>query len=243
MVEIYSKVLIGKRPKNDDRTLVNDKIINDGQNIYTKSGCGIIAVFDGVGGNPNGGLAAEITAKNLICLNTKDIDEGEINKAILHAENEMFSNRLHNPSCYRMSTTAAGVWFNEHRGYIFNIGDSAVYRYRKPFLSLLTKEHTIAQMKKELGLPVTRKDENTLTRSIGSGYSKPDIQEISLYEDDIFLICSDGVSKYISDNELQELIETKSDIVELGNCIIQKALDNDSTDNLSIIVGRSIRNE
>lgn len=243
MLEIFSTVLIGSRQKNDDRALVNNSVINDGSSVHDKLEFGVIGVFDGVGGYPNGGLAAEITAETLMKLNSKNVNEEDIKKVILQAESKIFVTQINNPSCHKMSTTAAGIYFCDNKALVFNVGDSAVYRYRKPFISLLTKEHTVAHMNRELGLSVNQRDENTLTRSIGSGYSEPDIQQINIFKDDLFIICSDGISKYISDEEFEDIIEKMVDIEKAGEKMIQRALANGSKDNLSIILGRSIQNE
>lgn len=234
MFEIFAKSLTGFREKNDDRALVGKSVINTEDDFYTKMVPPFtVAVFDGVGGCAHGDIAAEIAANTF----AESEPGSEIGKAVFRAQQRILSKQLEGQAYSGMSTTAAGLVMKADRAIMFNTGDSCVLLYRAPYLSRLNAEHTVASINKALHLPVTLSDENTLTRSLGSRYYEPDIREFKILSDDIYIVCSDGIAKYISDTEIENAL-LGAPLQDIGRKLICKALNNGSKDNLTLIIIR-----
>lgn len=238
MFEIFAKSLTGFREKNDDRALVGKSVINTEDDFYTKMIPPFtVAVFDGVGGCAHGDIAAEIAA--ITFAESEPGSEADIGKAVICAQYRILAKQSEGQAYSGMSTTVAGLVMkaDSDSAILFNVGDSCVLRYRAPYLSRLNEEHTVASINKALHLPVTLSDENTLTRSLGSRYYEPDIREFKILSDDIYIICSDGIAKYISDTEIENALQDVS-LQNIAKKLICKALNNGSKDNLTLIIIR-----
>ena len=236
MFEIFAKSLTGFRDKNDDRALVGKYIINTEDDFYTKMIPPFtVAVFDGVGGYAHGDVAAEIAA-NAFSESAPGSEE-DIGKASCCARDRIFEKQLEGQAYSKMSTTATGLVIKEDKAILFNIGDSCVFRYRAPYVSRLNKEHTIAAINRALGLPVSLSDENTLTRTLGSCYYEPDILELKILDADLYIVCSDGIAKYVSDSDIENAIND-APLQDIAKKLICKALNNGSKDNLTLIIIR-----
>lgn len=236
MFEIFAKSLTGFREKNDDRALVGKSVINTEDDFYTKMIPPFtVAVFDGVGGCAHGDIAAEIAANTFA--ESEPGSEADIGKAVICAQYRILAKQSEGQAYSGMSTTVTGLVMKADRAIMFNTGDSSVLLYRAPYLSRLNAEHTVASINKALHLPVTLSDENTLTRSLGSRYYEPDIREFKILSDDIYIICSDGIAKYISDTEIENALHD-APLQDIGRKLICKALNNGSKDNLTLIIIR-----
>jgi serine/threonine protein phosphatase PrpC len=123
-------------------------------------------------------------------------------------------------------TTFSALILKGDTGFIFHIGDTRVYRYRNQQLELLTRDHT------------QRIDRHTthLSRALGAdSYLEIDMHSFELETGDIFILSSDGVHEFISQQDLKKIVQDcASDLDQLVSRALQIALENKSQDNLSI---------
>ena len=222
MIEVVAIVDIGKlREVNDDRLLINKLVWDEGKTrIFLNEDINILAVADGVGGSPAGGIAAEITLSTIA--ETKNISE-----AIQQANKNVCEFSKENPEASGLATTLSGVITDKDKITVFNIGDSRVYRHRQGILSLLTKDHSL------MGFS------STITRCVGGFESIciPDIEEISFLDDDILLICSDGLSDYVQRDAISNTL-MQNDLNTAADELVKMANNAGGYDNISVLLAK-----
>ncbi|MCL1987370.1 MAG: protein phosphatase 2C domain-containing protein [Firmicutes bacterium] len=271
MVKYAVTTNIGVCEKNDDRILVNSKMLSEGFLEGTAENGIIAAVCDGVGGYSHGDKAAEIAAttfselacemfsqaeKSQSAENAENTDKSEqakqvanlletaksqIETAIKTANNGVLTAQQADFDHQKMSTTVAGVYINGGNFIVFNVGDSRVYRYRKPYLAQLSVDHTVAEEAAQLGLSTheTEKSAHILTRCIGDkSRCQPSVKmgENRAFLGDIFLVCSDGLSGVVDVDDMEILLAEEISLSEKCQNLLKLALRNGSLDNISVIL-------
>lgn len=212
------------RRSNEDNYYVNGKYKSAGSgaaegyadSVQRKSY--VYAVCDGMGGESFGELASMIAVKTLSVYQETDLRQ-KVFEYVKRA-NMYICKEMENFNGARIGTTLALLYIHDNRATAFNIGDSRVYLLRKGDLFLLTEDHTEAQRMVELGLISDDEAEvhpakNKLTQHLGifpdEMIIEPYIsQEIKLKKNDVFLICSDGLTDMIDADELREILSMEN---------------------------------
>lgn len=127
---------------------------------------------------------------------------------------------------------------------ISHVGDSRAYRYRKGNLALLTSDHSWVHEQVEAGFLTeeaarTHPLKNVVTQALG-GNSEPrvDVLEDEILEDDIYLLCSDGLNSMLTDDEIAAVLETGGSLDETCNRLIAEANERGGNDNISVVLLR-----
>jgi protein phosphatase len=127
---------------------------------------------------------------------------------------------------------------------ICHVGDSRAYRYRRGGLSLLTNDHSWVHEQVEAGFLTeeaarTHPLKNVVTQALG-GNSEPkvDVLEDAIEEDDIYLLCSDGLNSMLTDAEIGAVLETGGSLDETCNRLITEANERGGNDNISVVLMR-----
>ena len=159
---------------------------------------------------------------------------GEANSKI-YKKNKNLKNNLKG-----MATTIVGAVFIDG-GYIlwFHIGDSRIYRYRNSILGCLTVDHSeytdwVVNQKFS-----SKKEPNRciITKAIGIKENVvADISWEKIQNNDIYILCSDGINDVLDDCQISEIVSSSKDYKNISNQLISKAIDAGSRDNLSVIV-------
>lgn len=251
MYTYAAKVDIGvSEEQNDDRVLVASILLTDGEISGILDSENIIAaICDGVGGLAQGFRAAMTTLERVSHLNKTGISIDQIREAIEEANTRVRNiqsiENLHNA----MMTTIAGVYSDGERFIVFNAGDSRVYRFRYKYFMQLSKDHSLVQDLIDLG-EITpeeaklHKNKNVINKCIGCEESvNARIIDMSgeFSNGDILLICSDGISDVLSDQDIKDIIIEHKQDEDLKDCCIniyKKAIEKGSFDNLSVILLR-----
>lgn len=172
-------------------------------------------VCDGMGGYNSGDVAASIAVNNIINHLKSTLQNSDIEKEIIIAfkvANDLISIKS-NENNSRMGTTAALLLIKQSEFITAHLGDSRIYIVRDNKITRLTKDHSrVQQIIDEQNISIEEalkiEDRNAITRALGvNGLSKPDTskpQKVLL--NDIFLICSDGLSNLVSDSEILEFL-------------------------------------
>lgn len=251
MYSVAAKVDIGVYEKqNDDRALIGAQILTDGE-LSTRLNVEyvIAAVCDGVGGMAQGYRAAMMTVEECSHLNKSGISIENIRDAI-----EVANQRIRNVQNFEnmphgLRTTVAGVYADDERFYIFNAGDSRVYRFRFKYLTQLSKDHSYVQDLIDMG-DISQEEakshpkKNVINKCIGhEELVNPRIIDMSddFEDEDVILICSDGISDEMTDYDLKEILLEHSqdeDLLECCHLIYKRAIEKGSKDNMSIILLR-----
>lgn len=198
----------------------------------------VFLVSDGAGGGSEGEKASEITvrefARNLENLKCSDTHYA-LCKALDEANREVCD--YYNQDGEIGAATVSGIVLDKEKVWVFNVGDSPVYRLANGILDRVSVEHTVAAERNENCGKETA-DANTITRYMGnrseSGSGQADISCFDAEPGVVYFIASDGVEKGLKDSAIKRLLsKKKKNIAEL---ITEKAHNNGSGDDTTAIV-------
>lgn len=123
--------------------------------------------------------------------------------------------------------TLSALILKQQQAHVFHVGDSRIYRIRDHEIELLTHDHRVWLSSRE----------HYLSRALGADYRiEIDYRNIELKEKDIFLLMTDGVYEFVTDQQLLDLILVDADLNKLAKAFVEKALEQGSDDNLSLQV-------
>jgi protein phosphatase len=196
-------------------------------------------VCDGVGGYGNGDYASEFVAKRILeKVKQKKNSTNHIFQDV-HSEFQQF--KMNNSFSSKTSTTALSVVFREEAEITWS-GDCRCYRLRKNHLiqlnfdhSLLMQEYRNNNLKRENFLSYPFK--NIITSAIGleDGF-KVDQVVLPYCDQDLFLLCTDGLSDWVSEKNIQRILMEKESLMNIGKKLFEKAIELKSKDNISLIL-------
>ncbi len=214
-------------------------------------------VADGVGGAVAGEEASRMALEGvtryvsqaLRCYYTTDATEDEefihtLEEAALKVHNELATATREHPELRGMATTLTlwlGVWPN---AFLLQVGDSRCYTMRDGQLIQLSRDQTMAEDLVEQGV-FTRDDAkrtkwaHILSSAIGGPQAAPVVRKLGLQWGDVGLMCSDGLTRHVSDDRIRERLMTTKTAREGCETLLQDALDAGGQDNITIIIGRT----
>lgn len=230
--------------KNDDRVMVNGEIIAAGSMNGIVETAVIATVCDGVGGYSFGDEAAEIASRIFAGLNGMPLTQSSIEGAVSDANASVLAAQGKDREHGNMSSTVAGLYIDGGDFIAFNVGDSRIFRQRNSYLSQLSVDHTFSQESIDLGLfgsksEIAEKDRHKITRCIGDQRRcQPSaiVGQNRVFEGDVFLICSDGLSDVVSNDAIENILNEQIELPERCQKLLQAALQNGSRDNISVVL-------
>jgi len=216
---------------------------------------GIWAVADGMGGHSGGDIAAH-TAIQTIEAQALSLHEalrsGQqpatdlLSNLISDAHEAILDRTRSQPKLKGMGTTIvllAIVPTPDPIAYLAHVGDSRAYRLRAGSLTPLTRDHSLIEKYLERGIltAVTAKshpERHVLTRALGiPGSATPTIAAFPLHETDLVLLCSDGLTKMLEDNDIEQVLtQGQPNPTHLCNHLVNTALDRGGEDNVTVVV-------
>lgn len=229
---------VGKLRKiNQDYIYINNEPIGSLDNLY------IIA--DGVGGHNAGEVASESAIdffEKFIYETKEDETLDLLVSAVVYANDEVFKLSKTNKAYSNMGTTLLATTIKDNKIFIAHVGDCRLYGIRNNKIVQMTSDHTYAMDLFKAGI-ITKeeaknsKDSNVLTRAIGTDKNvKADALFCDIFKDDIFIMCSDGLSDMLTDDEIFEIASKNIPAEDKVENLIQKANDNGGKDNIAVIV-------
>jgi serine/threonine protein phosphatase PrpC len=217
-------------------------------------------VADGVGGGAKGEEASRIAieavtqsvVRSLRCYHTADTaDDQAFSDALMEVAiqvHEEVVNRSFEDLALRGMATTLTLWIGlGSRSYLLQVGDSRCYVYRDGDLTQLSRDQTIAQELIDSGV-VSRTElsghwDNVLSSSIGGSQTAPVVNRVSFRWNNVGLLCSDGLTKHVTDDQIRERLATMTSAKQVCEDLLQDALDGGGTDNITLIVGRYVRED
>lgn len=215
----------------------------------------LAVVCDGMGGVSGGSLASTLATDTFVkkvCAGIKNVIEEDLNKdtcesilsfAISCANDEIFSAAKENPEFSGMGTTLVAMLIFRETVYIANVGDSRLYCVADEGICRLTRDHSYVQNLVDQG-KITEKEandhpnKNIIMRAVGTDRNiKPDFFKI-LPDRKSFLLCSDGLSNYVSDQQLLEYIKTENSAEAVVTKMIDNAISAGGGDNITAVFVR-----
>lgn len=219
----------------------------------TQYGClpNLFIVADGMGGH-NAGEVASSSAIQYFCeyihenrmrkLNQNYEYLDIIREAILYANQRIYNNSKSSENLAGMGTTFIVATMFNNKLLIENVGDSRLYLIRNNEIIQITIDHTyVMEMLKSGNITeeelFNHPNKNIITRAVGTQETvEVDRFEIELYANDVILMCSDGLSNMIKDNELLEIIQNQKNINISVQTLLDCANEHGGLDNISIIL-------
>jgi len=207
-------------------------------------------VADGVGGRPGGEQASGTALKAIAQYAThtmklssrhEEAHESRFLEELERAVAESHAAVLVDPES--SATTLTMAVFRWPRAYLVHVGDSRCYRLRDGRLELLTKDQTMAQALVDAGvLPAAQASStrwaHVLSSALGAEQPKPDIITTDHRWDDVMLLCTDGLTKHVAEDEITEQLATVKSSEIICRNLIDLALARGGTDNVTVVTGR-----
>lgn len=244
MIKAYAKTDIGKvREMNQDDYHISNSL--DEVQLYM--------LADGMGGYKGGEIASNQaiqSAKSYIENNFKQIEKDRDSIIQLLASSMEYANMVvyekskENKELEGMGTTLEIVLIYNNKAYIGHIGDSRIYRIRKSFIRKLTQDHSYVQKLVKDGEITPEQAEhhpkkNMLMKALGcNAFVEPDVMVKGFLKDDILVMCSDGLSNLVNQEEIYNI--AKEDIEQAPKELVNLANERGGYDNITVIVIKNI---
>jgi len=208
-------------------------------------------VADGMGGHNAGEVASSMAVQEIAAYIKENIEalklgdkeiQDLIRSAILYANDKVYKTSIIRSNCLGMGTTLSMVLVKGGRLYIGHVGDSRVYLIREKQIERLTEDHSLVA---ELVKAGTIKPEeannhpqkNVITKALGTEYTlEPDIGLYDMKCGDFILICTDGLSNAVNEEDMVSTLINSSDIDEACGQLVDKARENGGFDNITAVV-------
>jgi protein phosphatase len=207
----------------------------------------LFVVCDGMGGHVGGAQASAIAVDSIVKFFSKEyytVAEQALKEALNFANHQILSVADAQPELKGMGTTSCIVLLRDDKAYFAHIGDSRIYLYcsRKRQLHRLTKDHSVVQGLIDHGVISEAEAEhhpnkNQILKTLGVEEDiQPDICAMPVLpaKNDVFLICSDGLSGMVNDKLLQDTLEQKVSLQKKGNNMLAFAKQGGGIDNITI---------
>ena len=223
---------------------------------------GLFVLADGMGGYNAGEVASGIAAKTVSSIireafAVQDLDGADkatglrrvsilLRDAIARANKIIYQTSRTQPQCEGMGTTLVAALLYDNRITVAHVGDSRLYRLRSERLERLTLDHSLLQELVDRGFYSPEEaqratNKNYVTRALGVEPSvEVEIHEHPVQKGDIFMLCSDGLSDMIEDEDIHLTITTfGANLDTVAKQLIQLANDNGGRDNVSVVIAQT----
>ena len=224
------------RQVNQDYVFTTDNPIGPLSNLFV--------VADGMGGHKAGDYASKFTVEVLkreISKSDEEDHEKLLVSAIKVANRELIKTADSDPNLKGMGTTIVAATIHNQMMYFANVGDSRLYLINQG-IQQLSKDHSLVEEMVRLGgikpeEAKTHPDKNIITRAIGAKEKvQVDFYEHRLKKGDIILMCTDGLSNMVEDDELFHIVQGGRDIVESATSLVEAAKENGGSDNIGVVL-------
>ena len=234
-----------KRERNEDSYLIDDPL-------------GLFIVADGMGGHSGGEYASQLavtTIKEVMQILEEDpeatlvseleIDPNNMGERFLYAirvaSMKIFEEAAHDPTLRGMGTTTVGCLVRVESAYVANVGDSRCYQFRHGEMVQVTLDHSLVSEQLRAGLITlqdaqTHRYRNIITRSVGYQEDvESDLWEIHLQAGDRYLLCTDGLTTQLSDDDIARIVSGNS-VDTAARTLIRDANKHGGDDNITVVI-------
>ena len=228
------------------------------EDVYvSRADQGLFVVCDGMGGAPAGEVASQVAAEAIVeQLNRPANGDGRsendsrgflpqtarLADAVRRSNAIVYHQAQQDATQAEMGTTVVGAWIQDQIISVAHVGDSRAYLWHDDRLERLTRDHSLAEAEVRAGLlereeSLNSQHQNVLLRAIGR---EPDVEvdlaEIPVQPGDYLLLCSDGLTRMVSEMTLARTIDDLRDPQSICDALIHAANRNGGADNITVIV-------
>ncbi len=223
---------------------------------------GLFVVCDGMGGAAAGEIASRVAVDTMVrslCRKTNAPEDEEtsaqvteakhgsgvpalLRAAVADANNLVFTQASKDSRLHGMGTTLVALLTKKKNVWVAHVGDSRCYRLREGALEQLTHDHSLVDEQVKLG-QLTREEadrsplRNVITRAVGSQRSvNAEVGEFEAAPGDLFLLCSDGLTRELSDARIKSLLQQPGDLDAACKRLIDSANEAGGRDNITCIL-------
>lgn len=216
---------------------------------------GVYLVCDGMGGAAAGEVASSLAIEEVLRIVAARRAEEKLPVSTLaddsvRSANQLIHERSHrNPRLRGMGTTLVGILAGDHEACIVHVGDSRCYRLRAGRIERCTQDHSLVEEEMRAGRMTASQAarspmRNVITRALGTQSAvQPEIAALAVEPGDLFLLCSDGLSRELSDQRMESLLAegmaASTPLEELCASLIQAANKAGGNDNITCILVRA----
>jgi protein phosphatase len=226
------------------------RVRNSNEDSYViNPGMGLFLVADGMGGHAAGEIASHLAASTLnewVMAHTGEEPAAEvIHAGAQEANTRVFDAQAQDRTLAGMGSTLTALLIRDPRYYVAHVGDSRAYQLRDGVLEQLTEDHSLVWHLYESGV-LTKSDlarhpqKNLITRSIGSHpHVEIDVMEGEARAGDVYLLCSDGLTDAVSDEQISAALSTdRKSPQEIADLLVDTANRAGGPDNITVVVVR-----
>lgn len=248
-IEVVRLTDVGQRRDHNEDSIASDVEI------------GLLVLADGMGGYKAGEVASEIAVLTIVAEMKEAMvtcEPGQIDavsgmqaesqlilQAVEKANESIYTISQTQPQCAGMGTTLVVGLFTNNKILVGHIGDSRMYRLREGQLAQITEDHSLLQEQIKSGFitPEEAKlshNKNLVTRALGiDPVVELELHEYDVEIGDVYILCSDGLSDLVSDQDMTDTLIAMSGNLEMAaNQLVQMANDNGGKDNISVILAK-----
>ncbi len=224
-----------RRSNNEDAFIISPEL-------------GFCLAADGMGGAAAGELASKIFADTVLEIFADSTDQSEkeilyrVKKAFSFANEKILDDATQNPNHEGMGCTAELLAFFGDGFALGHVGDSRTYRFRNGQLRQLTQDHTLVQQQIEEGLISSENIRNhplrnVILRALGQERELAlDLLRGKILPGDLFLLCSDGLTDMVQDDQIQEILSSDIDIHRKADKLVESAKAAGGKDNITVVL-------
>lgn len=221
------------RVNNEDSYLIDD---SGGKKLFI--------VADGMGGH-NAGEVASLEACRKIdayIRSHEGSDDVLLEEAVKKANREIFNHASQNEAMRGMGTTVDACVLSGSEITVAHVGDSRVYIVSKGALRKITKDHSVVGMMLDAGSITEEEAKNHpqrhyITRAVGTSYGiDVDIIKETIAEDEFVLMCSDGLTDMVSEEDILSIVSDAPKLSEAADALVAKAKENGGVDNITLVI-------
>jgi protein phosphatase len=250
-IEIGARTDLGRVRKNNEDCYLIDSSLQ------------LFVLSDGMGGEAHGEVASNLAVQTVLthCRQAEnsratpvfgesrpDVSErtNRLASAIHLANRKVFDTAASNPEQRGMGATIVAAWIDAQRLSLAHVGDSRAYLLRAGSMDQLTADHSLVAEKVRVGILTPQEADaselqSVLTRAVGTnGAVEVDTDEQVLLVGDFLLLCSDGLTRMVTDPEIASTLLTSSTAQESADRLIDLANENGGVDNVTVVVLRVV---
>lgn len=250
-----------KRKNNQDNFYINGFTNKKRTHFLLKSFIAskkerIFSVFDGMGGEKNGDVAAFIAAESLAKYRKRYSNLfarfDEHMNAYVQSANKNICEYIRDNNGVRMGSTMVTICVSpkQTEAVAANVGDSKAYLYRNGEMKKLSEDHNQAQSMVNMGIITaeearTHKDKSKLTQYLGIFQSEMIIEpflsdNVIIKKNDIFLLCSDGLTDMLDNGEIMEILNQKKSLKSRAKGLVELANQKGGKDNVTVVLAQAV---
>ena len=225
-----------KRELNEDYVYASEKPVGNLPNLFI--------VADGMGGHNAGDFASDFTVKTIVEEVEASFEKNPsiiFEKAINVANRKLREIAAEDTSKRGMGTTVVAATCMGKYLQVANVGDSRLYIVNDTIKQVTTDHSYVEEMIRRGSLQRenarSNPNKNIITRAVGAKNEvQVDIYVMELKPGDLILMCSDGLSNMLEDEEMRMIIKRQRDIIEMAEQLVKAANDNGGKDNISVVL-------